>query len=620
MAVEPAPLASYDLADPHLDDAVASLLATLPAPPQILALGEPTHGEPAFPRLRNRVLETLVAHGFRSVAIESDRVAATDVDAYVQGGDASLDVVLASGFSHGLERLDATRELVTWLRAYNEGRPPAQRVAVHGFDAPLEMTFAPSPGPYLRHAHAYLARHLPSTRHADTDLDVLLGDDGRWSDPAALRDATRSVGASPEAVALRAVADDLLTTLYAEAPALVAASSPDEWQRAQVHAATALGLLRYHAQAAEDAPPAVRTSRLLGIRDALMAQNLLDIRTREAHRGPTLVFAHNRHLQRHPSTWRLAGMDLRWWSAGAIVSSLLGERYAVVVGSLGASGALKLGAPPAGTFEAALDAALDAGDHAPGGRVAVVDPVRLRQAGPLRARTDVTPEQGHFPLDEETVAHCDAILHVTAPGAAGAEPAAASDPRPVAVVADRPAPLDPADAAAATPSAEAADRLPAGPTADDLAERILTLPEVALVVADEASGAPEVAWGWRFFYVGPDRRMPFATIGESDMAGFDEESRLHRPGVFRLNLDLGRREFARVLGYPPARFADHRTSVDFTALDEVIPNPLYGAAGWVSVLNPGPRSLAEVERLIAYAHDRALDRHRRRSDRGHPNA
>lgn len=195
-----------------------------------------------------------MAHGFRSVAIESDRVAATDVDAYVQGGDASLDAVLASGFSHGLERLDATRELVTWLRAYNEGRPPAQRVAVHGFDAPLEMTFAPSPGPYLRHAHAYLARHLPSTRHAHTDLDVLLGDDGRWSDPAALRDATRSVGASPEAVALRAVTDDLLTTLYAEAPALVGASSPDEWQRAQVHAATALGLLRYHAQAAEDAP------------------------------------------------------------------------------------------------------------------------------------------------------------------------------------------------------------------------------------------------------------------------------------------------------------------------------------------------------------------------------
>ncbi|MFC3504669.1 DUF6194 family protein [Micromonospora krabiensis] len=157
------------------------------------------------------------------------------------------------------------------------------------------------------------------------------------------------------------------------------------------------------------------------------------------------------------------------------------------------------------------------------------------------------------------------------------------------------------------------DTAPPPPTADDFAERIRALPDVAVVVADEASGAPEVAWGWRFFYVGPDRRLPFATLGESDMTGYDEESRLHRPGVFRLNLDLGRREFERVVGYPPARFADHRASIDFAVLDELLPNPLYGSAGWASVLNPGPRSLAEVERLIAYAHRRA--RHRRGSAR-----
>ena len=39
--------------------------------PHLLAIGEPHHGEPAFPHLRNRILETLAEHGFRSIAIES---------------------------------------------------------------------------------------------------------------------------------------------------------------------------------------------------------------------------------------------------------------------------------------------------------------------------------------------------------------------------------------------------------------------------------------------------------------------------------------------------------------------------------------------------------------------
>jgi hypothetical protein len=155
------------------------------------------------------------------------------------------------------------------------------------------------------------------------------------------------------------------------------------------------------------------------------------------------------------------------------------------------------------------------------------------------------------------------------------------------------------------------------PTADEIADRILALPEVTAVVADEASGAPPASWGWRFFYVGDDRRRPFATLGEHDMPGFDDDSQLDRPGVYRLNLDLGRAEFERRFGYPPAQFTDHRPSLDATTLDEVLPHPVYGTHGWACVLNPGVRSLTETGRLLAYAHDRALQRHRRTLDRRH---
>ncbi|HEU4421632.1 MAG TPA: DUF6194 family protein [Pilimelia sp.] len=559
---------------PELSAAVRSFLSALSSPPQVLGLGEPTHGEPAFPQLRNRIFEVLVDHGFRSIAVESDRVAALDVDAFVRGERGTLESAMDTGFSHGFGRLDANRDLVAWMRAYNDSRPAAERLAFYGFDPPLEMTGAPSPRRYLQHLHGYLAQHLGSDGflHGREDLQGLLGEDERWTDPAVIMTAEKSVGASPEAVALRAVADDLLTALYAHAPRLVAASSPADWRRAELHGKTTLGLLRYHAQMADVAPPAERTSRLLAVRDALMAQNLLDIRGHEQHRGATLVFAHNRHLQRHPSTWRLADMDLEWFSAGSILSTVLDDRYAVVVGSLGASAALGLDAPAGHTFEGALAEAAHG--------CALFDAVRLRHAlgghaGTVRPRTDITAEQGYFPLDAATLEHCEAVLHI----------GSGSEGNPFA------------------------------PTPAELADRILALPDVAHVQADEGSGAPESSWGDRFFFVGPDRRQPFATIVEHDTPGFDEDSHLDRPGVFRLSMELGREEFERQFGYRPAEFPSRHSAMDFTRLDEIFPHPVYGTRGWACILNPSPRCLPDVDRLLACGHRLARDRRQRALDR-----
>ncbi|MBB5827001.1 DUF6194 family protein [Micromonospora carbonacea] len=156
------------------------------------------------------------------------------------------------------------------------------------------------------------------------------------------------------------------------------------------------------------------------------------------------------------------------------------------------------------------------------------------------------------------------------------------------------------------------------PTEAELARRILALPGVTQVWADAASGAPRASWGERFFFVGPDRRRPFATIVAHDTPGFDEDSRLDRPDVHRLNVELGRAEFQRRFGYPPARFPDHRAGIDFTRQDEVLPHPVYGLHGWACVLRPGGGLLPEVDRLLAHAHARAVDRHRRAGGRPGP--
>ena len=367
----------------------------------LLAYGEPTHLEPAFGRLRNELFADLAEHGFRSIALEIDRVAALAVDDFVREGVGTLENVMRDGFSHTFGTLDTNRQLVAWMREYNKNRPPAERLSCHGFDAATEMMSAPSPRRYLEHARDYLG--------IDADIATAAGDDERWSRTEAVMDPAMSVGDTADADRLRVLADDMLTTLHARAPELMAKTSRAAWFRARTHLTAGIGLLRYHKQAAERVDESTRVSRLSAVRDVVMAQNLLDIREIEAMRGPTLVFSQNRHLQRNVSHMSFGPMDIVWFSAGAIVASLVGERYTFVAGSLGRSPAIGLGEPEADTYEAALQRRVDGWGL-----------VRPREVAPARVRTDTTPRQGYFPLDQEILDTADAVLHVSAGDAARA--------------------------------------------------------------------------------------------------------------------------------------------------------------------------------------------------------
>ncbi|MEU5261740.1 erythromycin esterase family protein [Amycolatopsis sp. NPDC021455] len=319
---------------------------------ELLGLGEPTHFEPAFGRIRNELFARLAGHGFRAIALETDRVAALD-----------------GGFSHNFGEVDANRQLIAWLREYNENA--GEPLTFHGFDAPTEMFSAPSPRTYLEHARDYLG--------LDADIAALTGDDERWSRSEAIFDPAQSPGATAEARELRVIADDLLAALLARAPRLDAA-----WWRAKVHAMAGRGLLRYHAASAEPGDRDTRISRLAGMRAVLMAENLLDIHRSQP--GRILVFGHNGHLQRSGS------------GAGAIVASLLGDRYAFVVGSLGHSDAIGLGEPEPDTYEGVLQQGTKTW--------------RLAGVPAGRKRTDTKPERGYFGLDRNVLDGAAAVWHV----------------------------------------------------------------------------------------------------------------------------------------------------------------------------------------------------------------
>lgn len=320
-----------------MTDPAASLsafLAGLPDPPQLLGLGEPTHGVEAFPLWRNCIFQTLVeTQGFRSIAIESDIVAGLQVDAYIASGQNTLDTldeVMTGGFSHGFGQVQANQDLVVWMRQFNVGRNEMDCLKFYGFDPPIENMWAASPRHSLLALHAFLARHFSHLPVDRATLERLCGDDARWTNQAAAMDPSQSVGNTEAAWHLRALADDLLGFLETQLPGLRA--QPDLWE-AQVQARTALGLLRYHANLAAHSPD--RISQMLALRAVMMTENLLAIAEREVEHGSTLVFAHNSHLQRGASQIRMETMNADWWPAGAHLLNGLGTQYAVIAMSSG---------------------------------------------------------------------------------------------------------------------------------------------------------------------------------------------------------------------------------------------------------------------------------------------
>ncbi|WP_371493823.1 erythromycin esterase family protein [Kitasatospora sp. NBC_00374] len=380
----------------------AAVMRLLPARPRVLALGEPTHGEDTLLDLRNELFRQLVEQeGYRTIAIESDCMMGLVVDDYVTSGTGTLDEVMAHGFSHGWGVSAANRELVSWMRAYNDGRPAPERLRFAGIDGPLEITGAASPRQSLIELHCYLAARVDADLFPCTEetLDRLLGADDRWADPAAMTDPAQSVGQSAEAGQLRLLADDLVALLDAQTPHLITATSREGWDRARLYGRTATGLLRYHHWMADTSP--ARMTRLVGVRDQMMAHNLLAL----AARGPALVHAHNSHLQREKSTMRMGGTPLEWWSAGALVSARLGEGYAFVATALGTIRHQGVDTPPPDTVEGLLYTF-------PEDRC-VVDARRLATAlGDPRPAARVSPWFGYSPLDPAHLADSDGIVFV----------------------------------------------------------------------------------------------------------------------------------------------------------------------------------------------------------------
>ncbi len=336
---------------------IDKVIASLDDSVELLGFGEALHGSEDILKLRNRLFQRLVkTHGYSAIAIESSFPRARVVNDYMAGrGPASYEAVQDTGFSHGFGRLEANRELVEWMRRYNADPSHRVKLSFYGFDSPTEMTGTDSPSQVLHFVLDYLASvDSASGQEHRQRIDPLLGQDSDWENPAAMMDPTKSVGMSPAATALRIETEELISELCTRRPELVAKSDKNRYLEALQFASEARQLLNYHAELARQSSE--RVVRLLGIRDALMADNMVYIVSRERGRGKVLVFAHNSHLQRGKTKMQLGADVYTWWPVGSHLNEMFGPRYAVIGSAVGESPANGIGRPEAGTLEARLTA------------------------------------------------------------------------------------------------------------------------------------------------------------------------------------------------------------------------------------------------------------------------
>lgn len=113
-------------------------------------------------------------------------------------------------------------------------------------------------------------------------------------------------------------------------------------------------------------------------------------------------------------------------------------------------------------------------------------------------------------------------------------------------------------------------------------------------------------FGYTFFFVGDDHRLPFVTLVNSDY-DYDNVSNLNREGVFRVNIGINKETFKNLIGESGSE------SVDYSVLNVFLPHPDYAKQNFICILNPSGENIETTKKLIEEAHAIAAARLRRKA-------
>jgi hypothetical protein len=100
---------------------------------------------------------------------------------------------------------------------------------------------------------------------------------------------------------------------------------------------------------------------------------------------------------------------------------------------------------------------------------------------------------------------------------------------------------------------------------------------------------------------------------------YDQASDLDRPGIFRLNIGIGKQTYRSMFSTetPDGEEMSFTDGHDFTVVDKLMPHPVYGRMYWVCVLNPSETTFQNVKPMLAEAYGIAVKKYERARDAKH---
>ena len=106
----------------------------VPEGTRIVALGEATHGNREFQELKKLVFQDMVENkGIRAFVLEADTGGCEAINRYIHGGEGTLEEATETlGFQ--IYRTDEMADLISWMKSYNEKAKEGQDIRFYGFD------------------------------------------------------------------------------------------------------------------------------------------------------------------------------------------------------------------------------------------------------------------------------------------------------------------------------------------------------------------------------------------------------------------------------------------------------------------------------------------------------
>lgn len=143
--------------------------------------------------------------------------------------------------------------------------------------------------------------------------------------------------------------------------------------------------------------------------------------------------------------------------------------------------------------------------------------------------------------------------------------------------------------------------------------------DILKYVLDNFEGVVEVcSWGEKGIFYNPrgllKRGVYILTIKEKDGEN-DNGSKLNRDGVWRLNIGVRKSTFRNMFGELPKRPEKGgivNMPYNFSAVDVMMPHPVYAWMGWICVLNPSSDTFERIKPLVQEAYEYAKEKYNKR--------